>query len=76
MLLNSGFDVFNLANNHICDYFGKSGIEHTISLLDKNGVHHCGAGVDIEQAQRPCLIERKGYKVGVFEECMKPHSQI
>ncbi len=66
VLLNSGFDVFNLANNHICDYYGKSGIEHTIGLLDKNGVHYCGAGVNIQQAQRPCLIERKGYKVGVF----------
>lgn len=65
-LLNSGFDVFNLANNHICDYYKQSGIEHTIGLLDKNGIQHCGAGVDIKQAQKPSIVKRKGYKVGVF----------
>lgn len=65
-ILVSGFDVLNLANNHICDYFGYKGIEHTIGILDKNNIHHCGAGLNLAAAQKPAIIAVNGHKVGVF----------
>ena len=65
-ILTSGFDVLSLANNHICDYFGFKGIEHTIAILDKNNIHHCGAGLNLQEAKKPTIIALNGYKVGVF----------
>ena len=56
----------SLANNHICDYFGFKGIEHTIAILDKNNIHHCGAGLNLTEAQKPTIIARNGYRVAVF----------
>ena len=65
-IVNSGFDVLNLANNHICDYYGYKGIKHTISILEDNNINHCGAGVNIKEAQKPTVLESNGFKVGVF----------
>lgn len=65
-ILNSGFNVLTLANNHISDYFHYKGIEHTVSLLKENNINYCGAGIDILQAQKPAILVSKGYKVGVF----------
>jgi hypothetical protein len=65
-LVMSGFDVLSLANNHICDYFGYKGIEHTIAILEKNNIKHCGAGINISEAQKPTFLESNGFKIGVF----------
>lgn len=65
-LIKSGFDVLSLANNHICDYFGYKGIKHTIEILEKNNINHCGAGINIFEAQKPTVIELHGLRVGVF----------
>lgn len=65
-LVNSGFNVLSLANNHICDYFGYKGIEHTIKILEKNKIKHCGAGANIYEANRPAILESQGMKIGIF----------
>lgn len=65
-MLMSGFDVLSLANNHICDYFGYKGIKHTIAILEKNNINHCGAGINISEAQKPTILESNGFKIGVF----------
>lgn len=43
------FKAFGLANNHI---FDRAGIRTTISLLEKLGVKHVGAGINIEYARK------------------------
>ncbi len=61
-LIHAGFDVVTLANNHILDY-GVEGLKNTLQVLDSIGLAYCGAGLSLEQAQRPAILERKGYRV-------------
>jgi hypothetical protein len=65
-ILKTGFNVLTLANNHISDYYQYKGIKHTIRLLKENNIHYCGAGIDINEAQKPAIIEINGHKVGIF----------
>lgn len=61
----AGFNLLNLANNHILDYYDK-GLFDTIDILDKNSIAHSGAGRNIDEARKPALIEKKGVKVGML----------
>lgn len=61
-LKQAGFDVMNLANNHILDYDSPCMIE-TIDILDQNGIAHCGGGKNIAAAREPAIIEAGGLKV-------------
>lgn len=61
-MLESGLDVFNLANNHTLDY-GLEGLRDTIRLLDEAGLYGVGAGMNEEEAYRPAIIERNGVRV-------------
>ncbi|MDO5316131.1 MAG: CapA family protein [bacterium] len=64
-----GFDVVSLANNHIWD-LGEEGLLNTIRLLDENGIQHCGAGRNAEEAERPAVIEKNGLRVAILGYCM------
>ncbi|MDZ7263716.1 MAG: CapA family protein [candidate division KSB1 bacterium] len=64
-LLHAGIDVVTLANNHILD-FGMEALKNTITTLDSLGIDHCGAGVTFEEAIKPALLERNGYRVAVL----------
>jgi poly-gamma-glutamate capsule biosynthesis protein CapA/YwtB (metallophosphatase superfamily) len=57
-----GFDVVTLANNHIMNY-GSEGLFQTIDILDANGIVHCGAGKNLEEAHKPAFVEWNGTKV-------------
>jgi poly-gamma-glutamate capsule biosynthesis protein CapA/YwtB (metallophosphatase superfamily) len=48
-------DVCALANNHILD-FGYAGLADTLRVLAEAGIDCAGAGLDIEQAQRPAVV--------------------
>lgn len=52
-----------LANNHMMD-FGESGLKDTIELLDANEIQHCGAGVNIDKAFEPMIINVEEKKIG------------
>jgi len=39
----AGFNLMNLANNHILDYYER-GLFDTMDILDKNGIKYAGAG--------------------------------
>ena len=52
---NAGFDVVNLANNHIFDY-GPDGLFDTITTLDSTGIAFCGAGSNDSTASEPAVI--------------------
>ena len=64
-----GFDVVSLANNHVWD-LGEEGLKNTIKLLDDNGIKHCGAGMNLEEASRPAVIEKDGLRIALFAYCM------
>jgi poly-gamma-glutamate synthesis protein (capsule biosynthesis protein) len=60
-LINAGFNVFSLANNHIMD-FGKEGLKATQEAF---GNTYIGAGT-WEEAYKPFLIEKNGLKVALL----------
>ncbi|MGI8723335.1 MAG: CapA family protein [Geodermatophilaceae bacterium] len=60
-----GLDVVSLANNHIMDY-GPDGLLDTIAALDREGVHHVGAGATLEDAMRLTILEVAGRRVGIL----------
>lgn len=54
-LKEGGFDIANLANNHIRDY-GSNGVNETIRLLKANNIKPVGAGSCLSLAQKPLRI--------------------
>lgn len=64
-IITGGFNLLSISNNHMLDYYD-TGLYDTISLLDKNGIAHSGAGKNIEEAGKPALIVKNGYKIGLL----------
>ena len=66
-LLNTGFNLFSLANNHAMDY-GALGIEETLYHMAIAGAEHpiayAGIGTTYEEATRPGCLELGGMKLG------------
>lgn len=58
----AGFDLVNLANNHILDY-GTEGLLDTFDHLDKAGIRWFGAGHNAAEAFKPVVVEKKGIKI-------------
>lgn len=54
-----GINLFSLANNHIMDY-GADSMLNTIKVLDDNGIHHVGAGKNVNEAKRAYIKELDG----------------
>ncbi|WP_438447875.1 CapA family protein [Gorillibacterium sp. sgz5001074] len=57
----AGFDLVNLANNHIMDY-GVDGLLDTLKALDQEGIHRTGAGKNVAEAYQPVILEKNGIK--------------
>ena len=62
-ILNAGFDLCTLANNHILD-FGLDGLIQTFQVLDQAGLGHCGAGMNRKEAEQCWITNCKGIRVG------------
>jgi poly-gamma-glutamate capsule biosynthesis protein CapA/YwtB (metallophosphatase superfamily) len=62
-LQNAGVDIVSLANNHVLD-FGVEAFVDTLAYLDKAGVARVGAGLNVNEAARPIILESKGFKIG------------
>ncbi|MBN2201571.1 CapA family protein, partial [bacterium] len=60
-LRNAGFDVLNLANNHILDY-GVQPFRQTLRILDSLGIAACGAGMNRRAAEAGAIVVRGGWK--------------
>ena len=60
--VKAGFDVFNLANNHVLDY-GTVGLTDTFKYLNEASLHYTGAGMNDEEAFAPVILERSGIRV-------------
>lgn len=61
----AGFNLFSLANNHILDYY-EEGLYDTQELLKAYKMAFSGAGKNIEEAKKPAIIEKKGFKIGLL----------
>jgi len=57
----TGFDVMNLANNHILD-FGSECMFETMEELGKRDIKHCGAGKNSILANQPAIMIKNGIK--------------
>ena len=71
-LVSAGFNVLTLAGNHLADA-SIFGIEDTIGWLKENNISYVGAGMNIGEARRPVIIERKGTRFGFLDyNCVGP----
>lgn len=57
-----GFKVATLANNHMMD-FGPDALKETLESLDQEKIKYTGAGINLEAARAPAVMEVKGKKV-------------
>ncbi|MFN3396477.1 MAG: CapA family protein [Thermodesulfovibrionales bacterium] len=49
-------DCCSLANNHILDW-GYKGLQETLEILKKAGIKYAGAGMSIQEAEYPAILE-------------------
>ncbi|MFC1498553.1 CapA family protein [Verrucomicrobiota bacterium] len=61
-LKQAGVNIVSLANNHMVDY-GDIGVLDTIDILSRHDIYCVGAGINEQEARRPAIIEKKGYKI-------------
>lgn len=59
------FDGITLAGNPIYAY-GPPGVEDTVNWLDEHGIAHAGAGMNIDEARKPMILERGGVRFGIL----------
>jgi len=68
----AGFNVLTLAGNHVWDA-GVPGIEDSIAGLRNYGIAVVGAGMNIDEARSPVVIERNGTRFGFLDyNCVGP----
>lgn len=49
---------------------GEEGLKNTIIILQKSKIKYCGAGLNIEEASCPAVIEKDGLSVAILAYCM------
>lgn len=57
-------DIWNINNNHIMDA-GEMGIKSTLQKAKENGVLTIGAGMNIQEAKKPIILDEAG-GIGIF----------
>jgi hypothetical protein len=71
-LQRAGFHVATLAGNHIADA-GPKGVEDTTAELRRLGIATTGAGMNLNEARQPAVIERQGLRLGFLSyNCVGP----
>jgi poly-gamma-glutamate capsule biosynthesis protein CapA/YwtB (metallophosphatase superfamily) len=60
---SAGIGLVNLANNHTFDA-EERGFLDTLRALSLAGIAHVGGGMDLADARKPVIVERKGIKLG------------
>lgn len=61
-LPRAGIGLVSLAGNHFADC-GPEGISDTIAELDRLDIGHAGAGMSLDEARRPAIVERGGRRI-------------
>ena len=68
-------DVVSLANNHFFD-LGLGGAIHTIELLDREGISHCGAGRNLKEAGKPVVKRVDGKSIAFLAFCDTDYNNV
>ncbi|MBQ4626620.1 MAG: CapA family protein, partial [Clostridia bacterium] len=67
-------DIWNICNNYIMDA-GEFGIKSTLEIAKENGAKTIGAGMNIQEARRPVILDEAGgigmFGVGYQRACRK-----
>jgi len=63
-LVWAGFDAVSLGNNHVRDC-GDDGLIETMQYVEAAGLQHFGAGLNVEAARQPKIIEVGGLRVAL-----------
>jgi len=63
ILRKAGFNLLNLANNHIADY-GQAGISATLKAVQGAGIISLGCGEDNSAAQQLVRTDKNGLRIG------------
>lgn len=61
----AGIDCCALANNHVLDW-GYDGMAETVSVLEKSGIRHAGAGTTAAEAEAPAVIPCADSRILIF----------
>jgi len=64
-IVNSGFNIISVANNHTLDY-GRTGFIRTSQLLSEKGLFSIGGGVNQKEARGATIITKNGLKFAFF----------
>jgi poly-gamma-glutamate synthesis protein (capsule biosynthesis protein) len=67
-LVNAGFDILSLANNHTLDC-GRDGLIETLDHLKSRGLRGVGAGHTRAEAEEAIYLEAKGVRVAFVGFC-------
>ncbi|NOT61280.1 MAG: CapA family protein [Acidobacteria bacterium] len=71
-LARANFHVATLAGNHMFDQ-GTAGVADTIAALRAENIVTVGAGMNLNEARQPAIIERNGLRIGVLSyNCVGP----
>ena len=62
VLNNMKSDIWNICNNHIMDA-GPYGIESTLKIAKENNVQTIGAGMNINEARKPVILNEAGWRI-------------
>lgn len=55
--------------------YGPANIMQSLAVLDANHIAHTGAGINLDAAHQPAIIERKGVKIGFLQYTAKWYAQ-
>ena len=64
-VLKRHFDAVALANNHSGDY-GRTAFAEMLRLLPLTSLGYFGGGMNLEEAHRPLIVERKGLRIALL----------
>lgn len=64
-LTGCGIDAMTMAGNHMFDQ-GPNGVEDSIAALRERNIAHAGAGINIDSARQPAVLERGGLRFGIL----------
>jgi len=63
-----GFNIYNTANNHSCDY-SHGGVLATIKNLKERDMIFSGTGKNLQDASRPCWLETGKGRIALISVC-------
>jgi poly-gamma-glutamate capsule biosynthesis protein CapA/YwtB (metallophosphatase superfamily) len=80
-LVDAGYDIVSVANNHTLDY-GRQAFAETMENLAKHGLEYVGGGASVAEAHEPKVLECETMKVAFLaydalaEEGVFPRSDV